>query len=514
MKIERTKNATRNISTGTFEKVHQFIFAFLIRTVMIHYLGAEYLGLNSLFTSLLQVLNLAELGVGSAMGFSMYKPIADDNTNEICALLKLYRTYYRVIGIVILVVGLLLLPFLRNLIADVESIPSELNLYILYLLNLGATVLSYWLYSYMGSLLSAHQRNDVNSKIVIQISTIKYLTQFVAIIFFKSYYAFLIITLLLRIVQNIYTAQIVRKMYPLYLPKGDISPEVQKNINQRIKDLFTTKLGSVITNSADSIVISAVLGLTVVAIYNNYYYIITGIMSFMLVIFASCTAGIGNSLVVETVEKNYNDFKKFTFLITWLSGVCVCCFLNLFQPFMMVWMGDSLLLEYQCVICICINFYILEVNQLFIVYKDAAGIWHEDRFRAFITAIVNIVFSIVFAKFWGILGILLATLLSNLFVGFPWLMQNLFSLVFKKNIGEYVKSLFKQSFAVFIGAVISFLICNSFTFDINYVTIALNLIVSIIVPCIVYVVCFHASTEYFEIKQMAFNILRRIFKSK
>lgn len=514
MKIERTKNATRNISTGTFEKIHQFVFAFLIRTIMIHYLGAEYLGLNSLFTSLLQVLNLAELGVGSAMGFSMYKPIAEDNTQEICALLKLYRRYYRVIGIVILVVGLSLLPFLKNLIADVDSIPAELNLYNLYLLNLGATVLSYWLYSYMSSLLTAHQRNDVNSKIVLQINTIKYLAQFVAIIVFKNYYAFLIITLLLRIVQNIYTARIVRKMYPLYLPKGDIAPEIQKNINQRIRDLFTTKLGSVITNSADSIVISAILGLTVVAIYNNYYYIITGIMSFMLVIFASCTAGIGNSLVIETADKNYDDFKKFSFLITWLSGICVCCFLNLFQPFMLVWMGEKLLLDYQCVICICINFYVLEVNQIFIVYKDAAGIWHKDRFRAFITAIVNIVLSIIFARVLGIFGILLATLFSNLIVGFPWLMQNLFSLVFNKPVGEYVRNLLKQTCAVCGGAVISYFICNVFRFTNIYVTIAIDLIISVIVPCVVYIICFHKSYEFLEIKQMVCNAIHKLLKIK
>ena len=146
MKIERTKNATRKIIFGVILKAYQIIVPFLMRTAMIYLRGVQYLGLNSLFTSILQVLNLAELGVGSAMIYSMYKPIAEDDNTTICALMKLYRTYYRVIGLVIAVIGCILTPFIPKLISG--DIPQGLNIYILYLLNLGATVLSYWLYAY------------------------------------------------------------------------------------------------------------------------------------------------------------------------------------------------------------------------------------------------------------------------------------------------------------------------------------------------------------------------------
>ena len=162
MKIERTKNATRNIAAGLALKVYQMVVPFMMRTAMIHFMGVEYLGLNSLFSSILHILNLAELGVGAAMVFSMYKPIADDDAPRICALMALYRRYYRLIGLVIGVAGLALLPFIPRLISG--DIPPELNVYWLYLLNLGTTVLSYWLFAYRNCLLQAH-RKDSPSKL-------------------------------------------------------------------------------------------------------------------------------------------------------------------------------------------------------------------------------------------------------------------------------------------------------------------------------------------------------------
>ena len=181
MRIERTKNATRNIVVGMILKIYQLLVPFVIRTVMIHMLGMEYLGLNSLFTSILQVLNLAELGVGSAMVFSMYKPIAEDDSATINDLMRLYQFYYRIIGIIILTVGIIITPFIPKLIKS--DIPSGLNIYILYYLNLGATVISYWLFAYKNCLLTAHQRSDVISKLTIITNTVMYVGQIIALHF-------------------------------------------------------------------------------------------------------------------------------------------------------------------------------------------------------------------------------------------------------------------------------------------------------------------------------------------
>ena len=187
MKIERTKNATRNIIYGVILKIYQLLGPFILRTIFIYTLGVKYLGLNSLFNSILSVLNLAELGVGSALIFSMYKPIAENDTEKICALMNLYKLYYRIIGLVILVIGLILVPFIPNLISG--SVPKDINIYVLYLMNLCATVLSYWMFAYKTCLFGAHQRNDIISKITMVSSTLQYIVQ--AILLIVVIYTFL-----------------------------------------------------------------------------------------------------------------------------------------------------------------------------------------------------------------------------------------------------------------------------------------------------------------------------------
>lgn len=357
---------------GTILKVYQVFVPFLMRTAMIYFMGIQYLGLNSLFSSILQVLNLAELGVGSAMVYSMYKPIAEDNTHDICALMRLYKIYYRIIGVVIAVAGLVILPFIPNLISG--DIPSELNIYVLFLLNLGSTVLSYWLFAYKNCLLTAHQRLDVTNIIMLITSIIQYAIQLYIICFVKNYYLYIIVSLAMQAITNIVVAIVVTKMYPNYKPTGRLEKSVVRGITQRIRDLFTAKIGGVVVNSVDTIVISAFLGIEMLAIYQNYFYILNSIIGFVSIIFTSCTAGIGNSLVVETKEKNFNDLTVFTMLISWIAGFCACCLLCLYQPFMKIWVGEELQLAFLAVICFCIYYYVYEINQLLNLYKDAAGI--------------------------------------------------------------------------------------------------------------------------------------------
>ena len=223
MKIERTKNASRNIAFGIILKIYQIILPFVMRTIMIYLMGIEYAGLNNLFSSIFQILNLAELGVGAALTYSMYKPIAEDDTNKICALLKLYKICFEIIGIIILGLGLICVPFLPYLING--SIPDNLNLYVLYLLYLTNTVLSYWLFSYKKSLIYAHQRTDINSKIMIITYTIQYIGQIIILFALKNYYLYLLMSIISQILNNILAVYIVNKIYFNYIPKGDLEKD-------------------------------------------------------------------------------------------------------------------------------------------------------------------------------------------------------------------------------------------------------------------------------------------------
>ena len=505
-KIERTKNASRNIFFGVILKIYQIFVPFLMRTAMIYLMGVQYLGLNSLFTSILQVLNLAELGVGSAMVYSMYKPIAEDDETAICALMKLYRTYYRVIGLVIAVVGCALTPFIPYLIKS--DIPEGINIYILYLLNLGATVLSYWLFAYKNSILQAHQRTDVVSKVTLITSTVQYGLQITVLWVFHDYYLYVIVALATQALTNIVTALCANKLYPQFKPKGDIPKEKVKQINQRIKDLFTAKLGGTITNSADTIVISAFLGLTQLAIYQNYYFIMNSICGFISVIFSSITAGIGNSFVTETKEKNYSDFNKFTFIICFILCICCCCFVSLYQPFMKMWVGEELMLGFEFVILFCVLFYCLELAMVWATIKDAAGIWHEDRFRPFIGSMVNLLLNLVLVRYIGLYGIILSTVISYVFVSMPWLIHNIFSLIYKTSIRQYLKKIATYLLVTVLSSFVVYLLCSFISIE-GIIGLCVYSLIGLFIPLLFQIIMYRRTNEYLYLMQLLKRIINR-----
>ena len=506
--MNRKKNATRNIIFGTCLKLYQIVVPFLMRTIMIYFMGVQYLGLNSLFTSVLQVLNLAELGVGSAMVYSMYKPVAEHDNNTICALMGLYRKYYRIIGMVVLAAGCVIIPFVPHLIKS--DVPEGINIYVLYVMNLLATVFTYWLYAYKNSILQAYQRNDIVSKVTIITDTIKYILQIFTIVFLKNYYMYVLVLILLQIASNIITAAVVTRMYPEYRCKGSLPKEEVAQINSRIRDLFTSKIGAVIVNSADTVVISAFLGLTVLAIYQNYFFIISSVIAFIAVVFNSCTAGIGNSIIVETKEKNYNDFKKFTFLIAWIAGFCTVCIVCLMQPFMNIWMNgnEKLMLGMSEVVCFCIYFFVYEIQQLLLTYKDAAGMWHEDKYRPLVTAFTNLALNIIMVQFFGLYGVLLSTVISIIFIGMPWLFYNLFTVLFKRNAAKYVIRVVYYTVITIVISIITYSVCSLVPFT-GIAELIVKLIICIIVPNLLFFATLFKFEEFGQVKALVKGILKR-----
>lgn len=267
MELDRRKNAFRGMVAGSLNKVIVMVLPFIMRTIILYYLGTQYLGLSSLFTSVLGLLSLAELGIGSAMIFSMYKPIAEDDTQTICALLKLYRRFYRIIGSVITVAGICLLPFLDRVITG--SVPSDVNIYILYVIYLLNSTLTYFLFSYKNSLLDAHQRKDVDLNISSILTITEYVIQIVLILWTQNYYAYVIIFPIFTLAGNLIRAYVVSKMYPHYKCEGELKPQIRKEIYKKIGALSLHKIGNVFSSSSTNIIVSSLCGLTAVAIYGK-----------------------------------------------------------------------------------------------------------------------------------------------------------------------------------------------------------------------------------------------------
>ena len=513
--MNRTLNSSKNLFFGFINKVICLILPFFLRTLIINYLGVEYVGLNSLFTSLLNMLNLAELGISSAIVFSMYSAIAKKDTVLISALINVYKKVYRIIGIIVLVLGLAISPFLNYLISG--DVPSDINLYILYYIYLGQTVLTYFLFAYKSCLFTAHQRADVISNVSTIVFLIQYILQGVVVFFFKNYYVYALFLPATTILNNIVIAILSKKYYPDYEPRGTLDEFNAQQIKSKVKSLFLYKVGSVVLTSVDSIVISAFLGLAVLGRYNNYYYVITALFGFLQVYYNAIAASIGNSIVVETKEKNQKDFNRLFLVQAWIVSWCSTCLFCLYQPFMNMWVGSEMQFSDGVVLCFAVYFFVWKIMDIINVYKDAAGLWEYDKFRPLVASIVNLALNILLVQFIGIYGILLSTIISIIFVIFPWSTYILFKHLFNTNV--------KKDWLIFIvRVVITFIVCvgvTALTYLVStivtrndFIGLILKALICISIPNLLYLICFSFFKDFKETKDWVFSKFRLLFKKK
>ncbi|WP_029071010.1 lipopolysaccharide biosynthesis protein [Kandleria vitulina] len=498
MKLSRFENTKRSSFWGIINKLIYLFFPFISRTIIIKELGVEYLGLNGLFTSVLTVLNLTELGIGGAIVFSMYKPLAENDDTKICALMNLYKTIYRYIGVAVLIIGLIIMPFLNMLISG--DIPNGVNIYLLYIIYLSNSVLSYWLFAYKNCLLQVYQRNDISSKISIVLTLTINITQILMLVLFKNYYIYILFLPLLTITNNVVTALYVSKNYPKYKCYGTVSKEEKKDLKKRVSGLMLTKIAYASRNSFDSIVISMLLGLDAVAIYSNYYYISNSISALLIIITTSMAAGIGNSLVTEKKEKNIRDLSIISFIFITISGFCFCCLLALYQPFMRLWIGKDLLLSNALMITFSIYFLVEKSLSIIGQYYDASGLWWRGKWKGFFESILNLILNFILCYFFGMFGIILATIITILFVGFPLTVYYVFKYCFDESPINYIFNEYLNIVLIsIIGIIIYFIntyIPTGSTIIYSLLFMLARIVISLIAFVILYLLFFSKTKIY------------------
>lgn len=437
--VSRVSNVKKNILGGFINRLVSVLFPFVMRTVLIYQMGELYLGLNGLFCSILQVISLAELGLGEAIIFSLYEPLANGNDKEVCSLLNMYKKTYIVIGAIITVIGIALIPFLSVLIKG--DIPLDINMYIIYIIYLANAVLGYFLFAYKNSLLIACQRLDITSYISTICNVIMYTAQIVIILFCGNYYMYCMLIPITTIINNIFVALYTNRKYPHYYCEGILESEKKNDIKKRVIGVFIYKICGILRSSVDSIVISMFLGLSLLARFQNYYYIMNSVIGFMLIIVSSLTASVGNSIVTNDVEKNYKDFQNIQFI--YMSIVCVCttCLVCLFQPFIEAWLGKTMVLTNNEMLLFCVYFFTSSMGNICYVYRQAAGLWWQDKVRPIIETVVNLVLNILLVQMIGIGGVLLSTIICLMFINCIWGSKILFKYYFvgKNNLIYVIK---------------------------------------------------------------------------
>lgn len=454
--------AIKGMLAGVINQILKIVLPFVTRTIIIYTIGIQYIGLNSVFASVLSILSFAELGFGNVMVYSMYKPIAEKDNEKLCALLNLYRNLYRVIGLIILTIGLAIAPFLRSFIHG--SYPSDVNLYILYGVYLFNAVIGYWLFAYKSSLLSAHQLYYVSTNINSTVEILIRIYEIIVLVVFKSFYVYIIALPAGTIINNLFVAYRTKKMFPQISPHGIVDRETIKSIRKNVLAGIGHRLGPAATTSIDNLVVSSMAGLVMASVYSNYNYIAATASGFIALFLNSYVAGIGNSLITETKEKNYDDFQLFTFVNSLLVGISTVCILCLCQPFMWIWVGHRNGKEYMysalSLVLLCLMFYTQGIRSIVQVYKTAAGMWYADRWKPYVTTIFNAFLDIVLFPSLGINGILLSTILARALIGIPWETRAFFREYFQKSEKEYYVNIFKYAIITCIIGTTCYFFCS------------------------------------------------------
>lgn len=450
MDESRTKNTKRNIIFSFVDTFIMMGFQFVSRSIIVYVFNSQYLGLSSLFSSILQVLNMADLGFSIAIVYNMYKPIAEHDVAAVCALLKYYRKIYHIVGVIMLGVGVAIMPLIPHLITGKWL--EEINIYVVYLLYLANTVISYFLFSYKAALLNALQRLDLTKIAYSIVNILQYICQIICILVIKNFYLYIIIMVIGTALKNVLCEYISRKNYPEYECSGDINNQTKKDIILRVKGLLISNISGVTYTAFDSIILSAFLGLSTVAIYNNYIVIFNGIMNFVVLLRNAMQASVGNSVAVENREKNYKDMVLWQFFFSAIAIWCVTCMISLYQPFMKMWMGSNMLLPINDVILICLWFFISVISHAFLLYMNGNGMWWEMKWPYVLSTVYNVVMNVVLGKFYGVTGIIFSTLTASLIFGFIWQCRIVFKVYYSGiSFGTY----YKQQFMYLVTGIIS-----------------------------------------------------------
>ena len=507
----RTYNSIKNMIYSIISNALTILIGFLVQKVFLDILGTEYLGINSLYTNIVSMLAIADLGIGSAIIYNLYEPVAKNKKEKIKSLMRFYRNTYRIISLIILVIGLLIIPFL-GIIVGKTSIPI-VELIILFILFLLDTLSSYLL-SYKRSLLYADQKIYITSIVHLGYLIIMNSLLICCLILTRNYYLYLIIKIICRILENLVISIYADKKYP-YLKEKEVktlSKETISDIILKVKGLIFHKIGSFFVLGTDNILISMFLGVTIVGLYNNYYLVIYALTTLICQGFTSFTASVGNLLALETKERTYSVFKRIRFLNYWVASYTAVSILVVMESFISCWYGKEFLLDTSVLIVLVINYYLTVMRYNISIFKEAAGIFHEDRYVPIIESIVNIVSSIILLKIFGLTGVFLGTIISNLILHFYSYPKYVFKKLFDDNYKVYFKSILSY-FTLFVFiACFTFNICSLIKVDSPFIQMLINIIISLIIPNLINYVFLKRKEEFSYLKELLKKILKRKLK--
>ncbi len=512
-KNTRTVNSLKSVATGVGGQALTFLLQFVNRIVLINTIGVEYLGISGLFTSVITILSIGELGIGTAICYALYKPLAQGDTKKVCATMNLLKNAYRVVGISIVIFGVVFYPFLPHFMKGTTDLVDVNAVYALYIAD---SAFSYFFFAYKSALLQADQKKYVVNIIgnAAAVATIALRTVVLALT--RSYIAYMVVQTVGNISKSLVCSIIVNKRYP-YLASGKkerLSRDERRGVFKNLFALSVNKISNTILGSTDNLIIANRISMIAVGLYSNYSLITMAVTQLVKSVFSAFTASIGNLFAAENKEKSEFVFRCMNFLNFWFYGFCAISLFNLLNPFIALVWGRDMLFDDLTVLIIVLNFLTEGLQNAVLSYKDACGLFWQGRYRPVASVIVNLVLSVVLAVYMGIAGIFLGTIISR-FVTTWWFDARLvhrhaFGISPKKYYLRYFASLFR---VCAVGAAIFFATAPLEKY--GYAALfAYRLAACVVVPNIIFLLRFRKTEEFIYILDSGKRLLGKFAKKR
>lgn len=506
----RTKNSIKNMTVSILLGLIAIVTTFVTQKFFVESLGVELLGLNGLFTNVVAMLSVAELGLASAIVYHLYKPIKNGDKTAVSVLMNFYKKGYRLVALSILVIGLILIPFLPLIIGNYPPGVNVLVVYALFIVNVVAS----YLLSYKRSILYADQKNYIINAVHLVAIVVMNALQVWVLLATQNYYAFLILRIIFTLVENYVINRIVDSRYELDRSPDPVDKDLRADIFTKIKGLVFHKVGSFVVLGSTSIIISSTLGLTAVGLYSNYLVIQTAITSLFSQISNAIKASVGNLLVDVGGVKSFATFLKLQFANQLLTVVAVSIFLVSSGSFITLWIGSEFVFDLGITAALALSIYLILTRSVFGNFKEAAGIFYEDRFVPIIESVVNIVASLILIHFMGIAGAFIGTALSSLALHAYSYPKYVYKGVLGGTYKEYTLHVLKNLAIAVLAIGLAYGLSSMIHLESGMLQFAADLLIAMAVPMVVFWLIYRKTSEYSYFKILFLKLLKRNRKTE
>ena len=408
----RTEYSAHNTTVAMFSRAFAIVMGYVLRIVFTHTLSASYVGINGLFMDILNILSLSEMGLETAISYALYRPIADNDIEKQKSVMRLFRRFYNTVAVVVFGLGLLVIPFMDVLVKNQQEVGHITFIYILYLVN---TSLSYMLV-YKKTMMDAHQLMYIGTVYKTTSWAVQDVVQIIFLVTTHNFYIYLFVNIATTLISNILISKKADSLYP-FLREHDAKPLPKEEMGanfRNIRAMLMHRLGNVAVNNTDNLILSSVVGIMSVGCYSNYYLVIASVQQVLTGCFQGITASVGNLSVTSDAKKVREVFKSVFFVTHWLYTFAAICLFELLNPFVELSFGKQYVFAEEIVLVLCINFFLTGMRKAALVFRDSIGLFWFDRHNAVITAVLNLVISIILAKRLGTIGVFMGTTISML----------------------------------------------------------------------------------------------------